>query len=129
MKRFLLLALLAAIPVSAAAQDDDKAYCAKLGALATRWIGSAGGDGRMAPDLNVLGAVISGHPDMNAEAALQVLTSDGAAAFTQRHPDSPMVDYYSCLTLYPNPSNLANMALAGTPSGKAPSGSRTGTVA
>lgn len=57
MKRFLLLALLAAIPVSAAAQDDDKAYCAKLGALATRWIGSAGGDGRMAPDLNVLGAV------------------------------------------------------------------------
>ena len=30
---------------------------------------------------------------------------------------SPMVDYYSCLTLYPNPSNLANMALSGTPSG------------
>jgi triacylglycerol lipase len=49
----------------------------------------------MAAMLNMLGAIISGHPDMNAEAALEVLTSDGAAAFTERHPDSPMVDYYS----------------------------------
>jgi hypothetical protein len=57
MKRYLTLALLAALPVGAAAQDDDKAYCAKLGALASRYVGSAGGDGRMAPDLNVLGAI------------------------------------------------------------------------
>ena len=57
MKRYLIFALLAALPAGAAAQDDDKAYCAKLGALATRYIGSAGGEGRQAPDLNVLGAI------------------------------------------------------------------------
>ncbi len=45
--------------------------------------------------LNVLGAVISGHGDMNADAALQVLSSAGAAAFTAKHPDSPQVAYYS----------------------------------
>jgi hypothetical protein len=57
MKRYLLWALLAVLPVAAAAQDDDRAYCAKLGGLASRYVGSAGGDGRMAPDLNVLGAI------------------------------------------------------------------------
>jgi hypothetical protein len=57
MRRYLLLALLAALPAGAQAQQDDVAYCNKLGALASRYIGSAGGDGRMAPDLNVLGAV------------------------------------------------------------------------
>ena len=34
-----------------------EAYCNKLGALASRYIGSAGAEGRMAPDLNVLGAI------------------------------------------------------------------------
>jgi hypothetical protein len=57
MKRTLILALLAALPIGAQAQDDDKAYCNKLGALASRYIGSAGAEGRMAPDLNVLGAI------------------------------------------------------------------------
>ena len=54
--RYVMFALLAALPSSAFAQTDDKAYCNKLGALASRYIGSAGGDGRMAPDLNILGA-------------------------------------------------------------------------
>ena len=57
MKRYLLCALLAALPFGVAAQDDDRAYCNKLGALASRYIGAAGGDGRMAPDLNILGAI------------------------------------------------------------------------
>lgn len=79
MKRYLILALVAALPIgqaacsgkptdtgtlpvaappaSAAAQSDDKAYCDKLGALASRFVRSAGGDGGSAPDLNVLGAI------------------------------------------------------------------------
>jgi hypothetical protein len=79
MKRYLILALVAvlaagaagcsdkptdtgtppvaALPISAAAQSDDKAYCAQLGALATRFVGVAGAEGRQAPDLNVLGAI------------------------------------------------------------------------
>jgi hypothetical protein len=47
----------AALPTGAAAQGDDKAYCEALGALALRFIRSAGGDGGSAPDLNVLGAI------------------------------------------------------------------------
>ncbi|HYD06569.1 MAG TPA: hypothetical protein VEC60_12630 [Reyranella sp.] len=57
MKRYLILALLAALPAGAQAQESDQTYCNKLGALASRYIGSAGGDGRLAPDLNVLGAI------------------------------------------------------------------------
>jgi hypothetical protein len=62
MKRYLCLALLlAALPASAPtdawAQEDDRSYCNKLGSLASRYIGSAGGEGRMAPDLNILGAI------------------------------------------------------------------------
>ena len=58
MKRYLCLALLlAALPVSVNAQEDDRSYCNKLGSLASRYIGSAGGEGRMAPDLNILGAI------------------------------------------------------------------------
>lgn len=45
------------LPLLANAQDDDKTYCNKLGALATRFIGGAGADGRLSPDLNILGAV------------------------------------------------------------------------
>jgi hypothetical protein len=56
MRRYLIVALLAALPLGAHA-EDDKAYCNKLGALASRYIGSAGAEGRMAPDLNVLGAI------------------------------------------------------------------------
>jgi hypothetical protein len=59
MRRLLLLVAtsLLFLPGLANAQDDDRTYCNKLGALATRFIGSAGGDGRLSPDLNVLGAV------------------------------------------------------------------------
>jgi hypothetical protein len=58
MHRYLSLALLlAALPLAAAAQQDDRAYCNQLGALAARFIGGAGGDGRLTPDLNVLGAI------------------------------------------------------------------------
>ena len=46
--------------------------------------------------LNVLGATIdNGQMDMNAQAALEVLTASGAEAFGVRHPDSPQVRYYS----------------------------------
>jgi triacylglycerol lipase len=45
--------------------------------------------------LNILGAVISGSPDMNAQAAINELSAKGAAAFGERHPDSPGVAYYS----------------------------------
>ena len=57
MRKYLIAALLAALPLSVHAQDDDRAYCNKLGALASRYIGSAGAEGRMSPDLNVLGAI------------------------------------------------------------------------
>ena len=57
MKRYALLALLAVLPSTTFAQSDDRAYCNKLGNLAARYIGSAGAEGRMAPDLNVLGAI------------------------------------------------------------------------
>lgn len=45
--------------------------------------------------LNVLGVVLSGHPDMNAEAALYTLSRAGAEDFGMRHPDDPNVHYYS----------------------------------
>ena len=39
------------------AADDDRAYCQKLGQMALRYTGSAGGEGRMAPDLVTIGAI------------------------------------------------------------------------
>jgi len=57
MKRYLVFALLAALPSSAFAQTDDRAYCNQLGALASRYIGGAGAEGRLSPDLNILGAI------------------------------------------------------------------------
>ena len=51
----LLVCALAAFP--AAAQEDDDAYCAKLGQLALRYTGSAGGEGRLSPDVSTLGAI------------------------------------------------------------------------
>jgi hypothetical protein len=57
MKRYVILVLLVTLPSGAAAQSDDKAYCDQLGALALRFVRSAGGDGGSAADLNVLGAI------------------------------------------------------------------------
>ena len=59
MARLLLLvaASIFLLPLLVFAQDDDVAYCNKLGALASRYIGGSGADGRLSPDLNVLGAV------------------------------------------------------------------------
>ena len=57
MKRYLVFALLAALSSSAFGQTDDRAYCNQLGALASRYIGGAGAEGRLSPDLNILGAI------------------------------------------------------------------------
>lgn len=46
-----------AAPSASAATPGDGAYCDALGALALRFIRTAGGDGGSAPDLNVLGAI------------------------------------------------------------------------
>ena len=56
-RAFLLLLILALTALPAAAQEDDAAYCAKLGQLALRHPGSAGGAGRLAPDVSTLGAI------------------------------------------------------------------------
>ena len=45
--------------------------------------------------LDLLGAAIDGKPNMDAQAALQDLSTQGAAAFALRHPDSSEVAYYS----------------------------------
>ena len=52
---FVLGAGLLALP--ALAQVGDAAYCAQLGDLARRYTGSAGGEGRLSPDLSTLGAI------------------------------------------------------------------------
>jgi len=57
MTRYCVFVLLAALPSTAFSQTDDRAYCNKIGNLASRYIGSAGAEGRMAPDLNILGAL------------------------------------------------------------------------
>jgi len=51
------LAACAVLSTSVAAQGDDAAYCAQLAGLALRYTGSAGGEGRLAPDLSTLGAI------------------------------------------------------------------------
>ena len=56
-RAFQLLLILALTAQPAAAQEDDAAYCAKLGQLALRYTGSAGGEGRLAPDVSTLGAI------------------------------------------------------------------------
>jgi triacylglycerol lipase len=46
--------------------------------------------------LDLFGGVIDGGANnQNAQAAIQTLTSAGAADFTRRHPDDPRVAYYS----------------------------------
>ena len=52
-----LAGLLALLPQPASAQSSDAAYCDQLAALAYRYVGSSGGDGRSSPDLNTLGAI------------------------------------------------------------------------
>jgi hypothetical protein len=57
MRRLLLLVATSVfLPGLSSAQSDDVAYCNKLGALASRYIGGAGADGRLSPDLNIVGA-------------------------------------------------------------------------
>jgi hypothetical protein len=50
------LVVCAVLSTSGAAQDDA-AYCGQLAGLALRYTGSAGGEGRLAPDLTTLGAI------------------------------------------------------------------------
>jgi hypothetical protein len=45
------------LAVPAAAQSDDAAYCTQLGNLALKYTGSAGGEGRLSPDLSTVGAI------------------------------------------------------------------------
>jgi hypothetical protein len=53
--RLLLACAMVSSPL--AAQADDAAYCAELGRLAVRYTGGAGGEGRLSPDLQTLGAI------------------------------------------------------------------------
>ena len=52
-----LVGLLALTPALGLAQSSDAAYCDQLAALAVKWVGGSGGDGRSGPDLNTLGAI------------------------------------------------------------------------
>jgi hypothetical protein len=52
-----LAGLLAFTPAFALAQSSDAAYCDQLAALAYKYVGGSGGDGRSYPDLNTLGAI------------------------------------------------------------------------
>ncbi len=52
-----LLAAALLLPSAAFAQSDDLAYCLQLGALATRYMGSAGGDGHLAVDWSTRNAI------------------------------------------------------------------------
>ena len=52
-----LAGLVALCARSAEAQSNDAAYCDQLAALAYKWVGGSGGDGRSGPDLNTLGAI------------------------------------------------------------------------
>ena len=42
---------------AAEAQSDDAVYCRQLAGLALRYLGSAGGEGRLTPDLQTQGAI------------------------------------------------------------------------
>jgi hypothetical protein len=47
---------LLALSSASFAQRDDAAYCSQLIALAYKFVGATGGDGRSSPDLNTIGA-------------------------------------------------------------------------
>jgi hypothetical protein len=57
MRRVLALALSAGVSTPVAAQVDDATYCRQLAALALRYTGGAGGEGRLAADLSTVGAI------------------------------------------------------------------------
>jgi len=57
MRRILPVLALLAFAADAEAQSSDAEYCGKLAALAYKFVGGAGGDGRSFPDLNTLGAI------------------------------------------------------------------------
>jgi hypothetical protein len=54
-----VVAIAACLMISSTAmgQSEDAAYCARLAALALRYTGSAGADGRLSADMSTLGAV------------------------------------------------------------------------
>ena len=54
---FLPLVGLLALSSVSLAQSGDAAYCNQLAALAYKYVGGSGGDGRSAPDLNTIGAI------------------------------------------------------------------------
>jgi len=56
-RRLLPLLALFVLPAAAFAQADDAAYCAKLSALAAKFVSGGGGDGNSGPDLNTRGAI------------------------------------------------------------------------
>lgn len=56
-KRSLALVAWILLAQPATAADDDAAYCEKLGQLALRYTGGAGGEGRLSPDLATVGAI------------------------------------------------------------------------
>jgi hypothetical protein len=58
MTRWLLpLVGLLALSSASLAQSSDATYCSQLAALAYKYVGGSGGDGRSAPDLNTIGAI------------------------------------------------------------------------
>ena len=57
MRRLLLLAVSAGLSSPALAEVDDATYCRQLANLALRYTGSAGGEGRLAPDFTTIGAI------------------------------------------------------------------------
>jgi hypothetical protein len=54
---FAVFAVCGGFAADTAAQSDDAAYCARLAELVLRYTGSAGGEGRLAPDLSIRAAI------------------------------------------------------------------------
>jgi hypothetical protein len=52
-----VLLVFPALVSTASAQTDDATYCAQLGALATKYLGSAGGNGGTRPNLDTVEAI------------------------------------------------------------------------
>lgn len=58
-RSFLFFLAASAVPLPGAAQADDVAYCGRLAALVTRYTGSSGSLGGLAPDLDTRTAIAS----------------------------------------------------------------------
>ncbi len=56
MTRTVLLAVACAL-LPGMVHADDASYCEQLGYLAMRYMGSAGGDGHLAPDMTTMSAI------------------------------------------------------------------------